>query len=361
MTTLLSHRSHGPAGRVALVLLSVVAITVAGIVTPGYVRVASPLLALPPALAAAMLGPRPTALIGAASLLGEAVIGLFHYDVAAVNWSIQAATVLLVSIIAVYLSHVREAQLQTLTQVRKIAEIAQRLVLQPIPPELGPLRIATLYMAAEQEMEIGGDLYAATRTTSATRLIVGDVRGKGLPAVGDAAQLLGAFRGIAYQEADLVHLANSLDTSVTWHLSSTSDDPHAQESFITAVLADIPDDMRTIRLVQCGHPPPLLLRGGHVDVLTAEQPAPPLGLGLGAHEHHVDAFTLLPGDLLLMHTDGVTEARDFRGTFYPLAERLPRWAGQAPETLLAHLRSDLLAHTGGRLGDDAAMVAVMIP
>ncbi|MFJ2873262.1 PP2C family protein-serine/threonine phosphatase [Streptomyces sp. NPDC087298] len=361
MTTLLSHRSHGPAGRVALVLLSVVAITVAGIVTPGYVRVASPLLALPPALAAAMLGPRPTALIGAASLLGEAVIGLFHYDVAAVNWSIQAATVLLVSIIAVYLSHVREAQLQTLTQVRKIAEIAQRLVLQPIPPELGPLRIATLYMAAEQEMEIGGDLYAATRTTSATRLIVGDVRGKGLPAVGDAAQLLGAFRGIAYQEADLVHLANSLDTSVTWHLSGTSDDPHAQESFITAVLADIPDDMRIIRLVQCGHPPPLLLRGGHVDVLTAEQPAPPLGLGVGAHEHHVDAFALLSGDLLLMHTDGVTEARDFRGTFYPLAERLPRWAGQAPETLLAHLRSDLLAHTRGRLGDDAAMVAVMIP
>ncbi|WP_443074903.1 SpoIIE family protein phosphatase [Streptomyces sp. NBC_01435] len=62
-----------------------------------------------------------------------------------------------------------------------------------------------------------------------------------------------------------------------------------------------------------------------------------------------------------MHTDGVTEARDSRGTFYPLAERLPRWAGQAPETLLANLRSDLLAHTGGRLGDDAAMVAVGIP
>ncbi|WUX48739.1 serine/threonine-protein phosphatase (plasmid) [Streptomyces sp. NBC_01435] len=106
--------------------------------------------------------------------------------------------------------------------------------------------------------------------------------------------MLGAFRGIAYQEAVLVHLANSLDTSVTWHLSDTSDYPHAQESFITAVLVDIPDDMRTIRLVQCGHPPPLLLRGGHVDVLTAEQPAPPLGLGLGAYEHHVDAFTLLP-------------------------------------------------------------------
>lgn len=54
----------------------------------------------------------------------------------------------------------------------------------------------------------------------------------------------------------------------------------------------------------------------------------------------------------------MTEARDSTGTFYPLAERAASWSAHEPEVLLTRLHEDLLAYTGGRLGDDAAAVAI---
>ncbi len=69
-------------------------------------------------------------------------------------------------------------------------------------------------------------------------------------------------------------------------------------------------------------------------------------------------FDFKPGDTLLLYTDGVIEARDRAGVFYPLAERVMTWPGDGPGTLVEHVRDDLLAYVGGRLGDDAAMVAI---
>ncbi|GAA4967655.1 PP2C family protein-serine/threonine phosphatase [Yinghuangia aomiensis] len=346
-----------PAGLGPLLAL-VALITVIGIFTPSYVRLAGPLLAVPPALAAARLSPRDTGYVGAASLLGEVVIGIGHYDLDAFNWLVQAAAVVLVSIVGVYLAQLRESQLDQLVRTRRIAEIAQQLVLRPLPPRLGPLRVAQLYLAAEREIQLGGDLYAAVRTRSGTRVLIGDVRGKGLPAVGDAAQLLGAFRGTAHQQPDLVALADILDAGVTGHHVEDGEENLPQESFITAALVDIPDETAVLRLVQCGHPPPLVLSGHRVRVLEAAHTSPPLGLDLGPVERGTDTYAFGAGDVLLLYTDGVVEARDAGGAFYPLAERLPQWSGDSPEDLLDHLRADLLAYAGHRLDDDAAMVAI---
>jgi hypothetical protein len=94
--------------------------------------------------------------------------------------------------------------------------------------------------------------------------------------------------------------------------------------------------------------------------LDARRPAPPLGLGSLLLDSGYDAepFAFQPGDRLLIYTDGVIEARDEDRTFYPLTERVTAWSAERPGPLLQHLRRDLLAHAGGRLGDDAAMVAV---
>jgi hypothetical protein len=63
--------------------------------------------------------------------------------------------------------------------------------------------------------------------------------------------------------------------------------------------------------------------------------------------------------MLLLYTDGVTEARDARGTFYPLAQRAAKWAGLEPTHLLASIEADLREHVPpGALADDMAMVAV---
>jgi serine phosphatase RsbU (regulator of sigma subunit) len=70
----------------------------------------------------------------------------------------------------------------------------------------------------------------------------------------------------------------------------------------------------------------------------------------------VETFPFATGDRLVLYTDGVIEARDRSGAFYPLAERLPAWKGTDAEGLVGWIRDDLLAYVGGRLPDDAAIV-----
>jgi hypothetical protein len=87
--------------------------------------------------------------------------------------------------------------------------------------------------------------------------------------------------------------------------------------------------------------------------------APPLGIGtLVPVDYSVDVLSFEPGDTLLLYTDGVVEARDRFDNFYPLAERVAQWTGASPGELLHHIRRDLLAHVGGRLEDDAALIAL---
>ncbi|MEK0098582.1 SpoIIE family protein phosphatase, partial [Streptomyces sp. A475] len=85
----------------------------------------------------------------------------------------------------------------------------------------------------------------------------------------------------------------------------------------------------------------------------------PLGLGELAHpRYQVDSFPFEPGDLLLLYTDGVTEARNSTGTFYPLTERITGWMENDPTAFLGRLRRDLLHPVGGHLNDDAAMIVL---
>lgn len=131
------------------------------------------------------------------------------------------------------------------------------------------------------------------------------------------------------------------------------------ERFITALLAEIPDDEPVVRTVSCGHPPPLLLHRGEVRELPAAAPSPPFNLGmLVSDEYHVDLAPFRPGDKLVLYTDGVTETRDPSGVFYPLAERLRSWGEEAPHHLVEHLHRDLVDYSAGQLDDDiAALVA----
>ncbi|WP_169317451.1 SpoIIE family protein phosphatase [Actinacidiphila oryziradicis] len=62
--------------------------------------------------------------------------------------------------------------------------------------------------------------------------------------------------------------------------------------------------------------------------------------------------------MLLLYTDGVIEARSPTGAFYPLAERVASFPASAPDALLHRIHRDLLAHTGGPLDDDAALLVI---
>ncbi|MFE5561497.1 PP2C family protein-serine/threonine phosphatase [Streptomyces sp. NPDC056544] len=335
-------------------------VTLIDVLAPPEVHL-GPFLAAAPAVTASFAGPRMTAFVGLVAVLAQVVVATARTSLTDLNHTFQIIALVMISVFVTFFAHLREEHEKELTQLRSVAETAQEVVLRPLPDRIGPLGVASVYLAAAAEAQIGGDLYAAARTATGTRLIIGDVRGKGLEAVGDAALVLGAFRASAHQEAGLPGLVDYLEAAVSGDLDGAGDEG---ESFVTAAVLEIPDAEPVLHLVSCGHPPPLLvLRAGGAEQLEVDRPAPPLGLaGLVASAVTAQTFAFAEGDVLLLYTDGVLEARDRAGAFYPLARRVSAWSGLRPQALLDLLCQDLLAHAAGHtLDDDAAMVAIERP
>jgi serine phosphatase RsbU (regulator of sigma subunit) len=344
-----------------LLLIPVVLIVVitASDIASGPNIALGPLLVVAPTLTAWFAGPWTTGGIGVLALAGEAVSGWRTGTLAARNVVVEMIAIAVITSLIVFLCAVRDRHARQMAQVRSVAEAAQQVLMWPLPSRLGPLRLACVYLAAEEEADVGGDLYAAARTGSAARVMIGDVRGKGLPALGEAALLLGAFREAAHQYASLPGLAASLERSMTRYLADFESEGEAGERFVTALLVEIADAEPLVRMTSCGHPAPLLLGPDNTVHVPRLHPGPPLGVGVTDPDNHVvDVLPFGPGDTLVLYTDGVIEARDHNGVFYPFAERVAQWTDHPPEALLHHIERDLLAHTGGSLGDDVAILAI---
>jgi Stage II sporulation protein E (SpoIIE) len=264
---------------------------------------------------------------------------------------------------------------QQLANAVSVAEVAQRAVLRPLPEAVGNLRFGVVYLAAAADAKVGGDLYDVANTPYGVRVIIGDVRGKGLGAVEVAADVLGMYREIAHGVHTLGELARRLDAGLARRYGE-------HEEFVTALLAEIDPSKGRLTLFNCGHPPAMLINAATGDVRVLEVPAnaPPLGLiTLGDYSGASMVVDLRPNDQLLLYTDGVTEARNADRAFYPLHERLTKLAtaarhagetgkagavrpiGEADGDLLGLLRADLLRHVGAPLDDDAALLLVRAP
>ncbi|MFD8227214.1 PP2C family protein-serine/threonine phosphatase [Streptomyces massasporeus] len=353
-------RRHRPAysgrwdaARLSPVILTVL-IAVLAFSTPREMAF-SRLLPAAPALAAAMWPVIPTLLLGAFCLVLMAVLSLFYTDL---GTQYTGAAIVAVTLAAAYGSHVRLQREEVLFQVRLVADAAQKVLLRPLPRRIGDLEIESLYLAAQEQARIGGDFYEAIGTPHGVRLLMGDVRGKGLSAVGVASAVISCFREAAYDEPDLQGIVHRLETTVTRHSAvfPIQDQP---EHFATALLAEIPPDGDHLRILNCGHPPPLIAHRGKVRVLDPTIASPPLNLAaLIGDRYWVDTVAFAPGDRLLLYTDGVSEARDHAGRFFPLPGWMQRQGQEPPRELLDRLHEDLLLHSGGRRDDDIAALAL---
>lgn len=329
--------------------------------TPGIVAV--------PALAAITVDWKRTLLL---CLLGAAVQGaLAPYDRVT---DIPDEDVLigqlfaygLVSLFSVYIAWRRETGNRAFTAIATVAEAAQRALMRPPAPRVGNMRLAARYVSAADAAQIGGDLYSVLETPHGVRAVIGDVRGKGLAAVQTSAIVLGAFREAAYDEGGLDNVACRVETSVARHVT-TGD-------FITALFAQF-DASDGVELLHYGHVAPLRVsRDGTVETLEPADPWVPLGLAdlvarpasSGPGASRVPAgptpwrVRLLPGDVLVLCTDGVIEARDPRDNcFYPLAERVGQLVAGSAHDLdgaVERVYADLLQHTGGSLADDVVLL-----
>lgn len=342
----------------AVPLALIIAVPIADLFLPPGIHLAY-LLAVASAFTAAIAGIGLTAVISSLAVLALVVAGAERGTLVTESVLVELGSLVAVSALLVAFCRFRARQARELVRVRRVSDATQRVVLRPLPARAGPLSIASAYHAFDADSTIGGDLYAVTRTSGATRLVIGDVRGKGLASIGSTAVMLGTFRALAHRQLPLPELVAHLEGAVHWDSADNESEMDAGESFVTAVVADIPDNEPVVHLISCGHPAPLLLRRTAATALTVPEPAPPVGLGWMPASPYVPAtFPFTQGDRLLLYTDGVTETRDRNGAFYPLAERVTAWADQAPADLVRKITDDLVAYAATPLDDDVALVVV---
>ena len=302
-------------------------------------------LAIGPLLASLLLRPRITAVLaGWAMLLGLGLI--LDQPGRPGSLASHLGVLALLAAFAVANSALRTAAQRRLSQVRAVARVAQSALLRDVPATVAAGRLASRYVSAAAEARVGGDLLEVVSDGDRLRWLIGDTRGKGLPAVRLASIAMTSFRdACAHPGLSLPEIARVVDQSVARAAG--------EEDFVTALFAEF-DPRGWLELVTCGHPPPLRLTAdGGLQALTPAAYATPLGLH---PEMRTSTFTVGAGDRLVFYTDGLLEARDRAGRYFRLEDCLGTLRRADLDAAADELLDRLRAHTGRRLGDDVALL-----
>jgi serine phosphatase RsbU (regulator of sigma subunit) len=301
------------------------------------------LFTTPPFVTAVFSGARRTAIVGAASVGVGIAMGPVGADYTS-SQGFRTGGVIVAAIGAVGLSLLRQREQREILTLSRIADVAQLAVLRNLPERIGPARVAVRYLSASARAQVGGDLYEAVECGPGMRAIVGDVRGKGLEAVQLANVIVGAFRGADHDTVDLPELARSLDAAFV-RLGP------GDEDFATAVIIELRSDGE-LRVVNCGHPLPVLVRGDGHEAIAPPRYVPPIGLG---PRPAVATRRLEPGDRVLLLTDGLLETRH-AGRFFDFGANAGVLAQGSPAEALDALIARLNAFSNGQVGDDVALL-----
>lgn len=221
--------------------------------------------------------------------------------------------------------------------------------------QLPPLTFASDRFVVTAQLEpwneVGGDAFDYSIDGETLRLAVFDAMGHGLGATLLASVALAVYRNCRRDGQGLVETAAAIDAALSVQFGD--------ESFVTAVLAELDLSTGAISTLSAAHPAPLLVRGGRA--LGELDTDPGLPLGLGNRQDTVVRASLEPGDRILLFSDGVVEARGADGDFFG-ADRLVDLLGRAeaarqtpPETL-RRLVLAVLEHQEGALQDDATLL-----
>jgi phosphoserine phosphatase RsbU/P len=232
----------------------------------------------------------------------------------------------------------------------EISEILQRGLLPLESPQVARFDVGIRYVSATEEAVIGGDFYDIVTTDSGqTAFIVGDVCGKGIRVAAMAAMAKQAMRAsciLAVGPAESLSLASQILTGQL-----------GEDSFVSSVVAMIDIDGCLVTASRAGHPPPILVSGGVVQLLENG------GLLLGVIDdptYENSTRKLQPGDTLVLYTDGVLEARQGRELFGTerFLEILLRYASGGARSISDRIAEACTSFSGGRLRDDFTVMVI---
>ena len=249
----------------------------------------------------------------------------------------------------------------TIVRMRRTARmgLAAEIQWSLLPPITFANETVTVAGGLEPAYEVAGDSLDYAVDADVARFAVFDGMGHGLASAQLTSLAVAAYRNGRRSGLNLIETAEHIDAAVS--------EIYQAEAFATGLLGELDTVTGHFEWVSAGHLEPLVLREGRVVKILEVSPMLPFGLGgnFGAPgtAATVGFEQLQPGDLLLLYTDGVTEARSPEGDFFGLdrlvdlvvrnlAAGLP-----APETMRRAIRA-LLEHQSGDLSDDATLVLV---
>ena len=230
-------------------------------------------------------------------------------------------------------------------------------VLPPLTFDSAQVSIAGIL---EPAYDVAGDSVDYAVDPDIARVAIFDGMGHGLRSAQLAALSVAAYRNARRGGRSLTATASVVDDAVEAGFGS--------ESYTTAVIAELDTGTGHLSWVNAGHPEPLLLRQGQLVRSLHVDPGLPFGLGLGDTEHRYAVGTdqLEPGDHVLFHTDGVTEARSPSGDLFGvdrLVDLLARTVAEnlTPAESMRRVGRALLAHQEAHLTDDATLLLLVWP
>ncbi|MFI6416100.1 PP2C family protein-serine/threonine phosphatase [Streptomyces sp. NPDC050842] len=223
-----------------------------------------------------------------------------------------------------------------------------------LPPRTIGTAAVTSSAVLEPAYEVGGDAYDHSLAGEVLHLTLLDAMGHDLASGGCSATALAACRSARRSGGRLDDIAVEIDRAL---------DRWIPGRLLTCVIANLDTTTGRLDWINCGHPPPLLIRDRRVVTGALDRtPHPPLGLtGYDVPPPHVHSAHLQPGDRLLLFTDGVTDARSAAGELFGeqhLADAVVRALTDglpAPEAL-RRLIQQILVHQDQRLNDDATLL-----
>src|SRR5262245_6935657 len=206
-----------------------------------------------------------------------------------------------------------EAEFVSVQRELQMAQKIQRSLLPQRIPKPRSLDVAVRYVPMSA---VAGDIYDVIEIGPATLgILVADVMGHGMPAALVASMVKLAFSVQAPDARDPARVLASMNTILCGQL---------QSSYVTAVYAVVDAETRQITVANAGHPPPLIQRRAQSVTEVAREHGLILGFVPGTSYSNVCFDGFVPGDRLLLYSDGVLEVRDRSGQFYD-GDRVAHW------------------------------------